>query len=92
MRPCRAYLDPGKFFERIIEIDEVNVLCRKFQGFVERESVAAIALEGTMSSGIIHQDFPHKLRCHGEKVLPILKLNRAFDQPEIGFMYDRGAL
>ena len=45
-----------------------------------------------MSSGIIHQDLPHKLRCHGEKVLPILELYGTFDQAEIGFMYDRGAL
>jgi hypothetical protein len=85
-------IHPGKFFERIIEIDEVNVLRRKVQRFVERESVAAIALEGTMSSGIIHQDLPHKLRCHCEKVLPILELNGTFDQPEIRFVYDRGAL
>ena len=45
-----------------------------------------------MFAGIIHQDLPHKLRCHSEKVFPILKLNRTFDQSEIGFVYDRGAL
>jgi hypothetical protein len=45
-----------------------------------------------MSAGIVHQDLPHQLRCHGEEMFPILELNRTSNQPEIGFMYDRGAL
>jgi hypothetical protein len=91
MRPCRAS-HAGKFFEGIVEIDEIDFLRGKFQGFVERQFIAPIALEGAMSASIVHQDLPHQLSCHGEKMFLILKLNPALNQPEIGFMYDRGAL
>jgi hypothetical protein len=49
-------VQPGKIVERIIESDEFHVPGRKFYDLLERKFVSTIALAGTVSSRIIHQN------------------------------------
>jgi hypothetical protein len=47
-------VQPGKFLERIIESDEIDVLGREFCDLVEFEFVAASPFAGAVSTRIVH--------------------------------------
>ena len=51
------------------------------------------ALAGAALTGVIHQDEPHQVRRHAEKVRPVLPVLLALvDHAQVGFMRERGRL
>lgn len=72
--------------------DEIGIL-GKALGVVEQLDAppAASTLLAVPVSGVVDQDAPHRLGRGGEEVPPAVEVPVA-DQPEVGFMHQRGGI
>src|SRR5918993_2740058 len=82
-------------FERLVERDQVRgALARHVDVLVEREFLEfAAALFGLLLARVIDEDAAHHLRRDAEEVRPVLPLHlRLIDEPQVGFVDERGRL